>query len=35
VHAVPEGKDMLILIWSHGGTTYRVIHPDLSKQNGM
>ena len=35
VHSVPNGKDILLLIWSHGGTTYRVLHPDQSTQNGM
>jgi serine protease Do len=35
VHAVPAGKDILLLVWSHGGATYRVLHPDQSSQNGM
>jgi serine protease Do len=36
VHAVPAGKDILLLVWSRGGTTYRVIHPDEgSTNNGM
>jgi serine protease Do len=35
VHAVPAGKDILLLVWSHGGTTYRVVHLDGDKQNGM
>jgi serine protease Do len=35
VHGVPAGKDILLLVWSRGGTTYRVVHPDLSNQNGM
>jgi serine protease Do len=30
VHAAPAGKDILLLVWSHGGTTYRVVHPDSS-----
>ena len=30
VHAVPNGKDILLLVWSHGGATYRVVHPDGS-----
>jgi serine protease Do len=35
VHSSPDGKDILLLVWSRGGTTYRVVHPDDSKQNGM
>jgi serine protease Do len=35
VHGVPNGKDILLLVWSHGGTTYRVVHPDQSTDNGM
>jgi len=28
VHATPAGKDLLLLVWSKGGATYRVVHPD-------
>jgi len=35
VHSFPAGKDILLLVWSHGGTTYRVLHPDQGKENGM
>ena len=35
VHSVPAGKDILLLVWSRGGTTYRVVHPDQEKQSGM
>jgi serine protease Do len=28
VHSVPPGKDILLLVWSKGGTTYRVLHPE-------
>jgi serine protease Do len=35
VHSVPAGKDILLLVWSRGGTTYRVVHPEQSKENGM
>ena len=35
VHANPDGKDILLLVWSKGGSSYRVIHPDSSNQNGM
>jgi len=36
VHANP-GKDVLLLVWSHGNATYRVLHPDNNSdsQNGM
>jgi len=34
VHAVPAGKDVLLLVWSHGGASYRVVHPAEGKQNG-
>ncbi len=34
VHAVPAGKDILLLVWSHGGASYRVVHPAQSEQNG-
>ena len=26
VKAAPDGKDILLLVWSRGGTTYRVLH---------
>jgi serine protease Do len=35
VHATPAGKDILLLVWSRGGTTYRVVHTDQSSQNGL
>jgi serine protease Do len=35
VHAVPAGKDILLLVWSRGGATYRVVHPSENNQNGM
>ena len=34
IHAVPNGKDILLLVWSNGGASFRVIHPDQSLQNG-
>ncbi|MBV8673598.1 MAG: Do family serine endopeptidase [Acidobacteriaceae bacterium] len=34
VHANP-GKDVLLLVWSHGNATYRVLHTDEGTQNGM
>jgi serine protease Do len=35
VHAAPAGKDILLLVWSRGGTTYRVVHTDQNTQNGL
>jgi len=35
VHALPEGKDILLLVWSHGGASYRVVHPAQNSDNGM
>jgi serine protease Do len=35
VRSVPEGKSILLLVWSKGGTSYRVVHPDESGQSGM
>ncbi len=27
VKALPAGKDMLLLVWANGGSSYRVVHP--------
>jgi len=27
VRAIPEGQDVLLLVWSKGGESYRVVHP--------
>jgi serine protease Do len=35
IHTVPAGKDILLLVWTNGGASYRVIHPDEANQNGM
>jgi serine protease Do len=35
VHASPAGKDILLLVWSNGGASYRVVHPDQNPQSGM
>ncbi|MGA2570452.1 MAG: Do family serine endopeptidase [Terracidiphilus sp.] len=35
VHAAPEGKDILLLVWSNGGASYRVVHPEQSAQPGL
>ena len=34
LHASPAGKDILLLVWSHGGASYRVVHPAQGAQNG-
>jgi serine protease Do len=25
--SVPKGQDALVLVWSNGGTSFRVLHP--------
>ena len=35
VHAVPQNKDILLLVWSNGGASYRVVHPEENSQSGM
>ena len=36
VKASPADKDMLLLVWANGGSSYRVIHPEAaSGSNGM
>lgn len=35
LHAVPAGKDILLLVWSHGGASYRVVHPEQKADSGM
>jgi serine protease Do len=34
-HANPAGKDLLLLVWSQGNASYRVVHTDGGEQNGM
>jgi serine protease Do len=34
VHASPEGKDILLLVWSNGGASFLVLHPNENLQNG-
>ena len=34
VHAAPAGKDILLLVYSHGGASYHVVHPAQGNQNG-
>ncbi len=33
-HAAPAGKDLLLLVWSQGNASYRVVHTDGSEQSG-
>jgi serine protease Do len=33
-HAAPAGKDLLLLVWSQGNASYRVVHTDSGNQNG-
>jgi serine protease Do len=35
VHSAPANQDLLLLVWSNGNASYRVIHPDQGSQNGM
>jgi len=35
VHKVPNGQDLLVLVWSKGGASYRTIHADGGNQNGF
>jgi serine protease Do len=35
VHATPAGKDILLLVWSKGNDSFRVVHPSDGNQNGM
>jgi serine protease Do len=34
VHQTKDGKDLLLLVWSKGNSSYRTIHPDQDNQNG-
>src|SRR3984957_16155357 len=34
-HANPAGKDLLLLVWSQGNASYRVVHTDGGEQNCM
>ncbi|WP_446741661.1 Do family serine endopeptidase [Silvibacterium acidisoli] len=33
VHGSPSGKDLLLLVWSQGGSSYRIIHPENNNNN--
>ena len=34
VHQSPEGKDLLLLVWSKGGASYRTVHPNADGPKG-
>jgi serine protease Do len=34
VHQNKDGKELLMLVWSKGNSSYRTIHPDQDNQNG-
>ena len=34
IHNNPEGKDILLLVWSHGNASYRTLTTDAAHQNG-
>jgi serine protease Do len=34
IHASPAGKDVLLLVWSHGNASYRTVKPDAASGNG-
>ena len=35
IHATPQDKDVLLLVWSNGVASYRVVHPEENAQSGM
>jgi serine protease Do len=35
VRANPAGKDLLLLVWSQGNASFRVVHPETGNQGGM
>ena len=35
LHSVPDGKDILLLVWSRGGASYRVVHTGQNSESGM
>ena len=34
IHQSPQGKDLLLLVWSKGNASYRTLHPDQDQPNG-
>jgi serine protease Do len=35
LHSAPDGKDILLLVWTKGGASYRVVHPAQNAESGM
>jgi serine protease Do len=35
VKQLPAGKDLLLLVWANGGSSYRVVHPAGAPSSGM
>ena len=35
VHSTPAGKDILLLVWSRGNATYRIVHTDQTSESGL
>ena len=35
VHGNPADRDILLLVWSRGNASYRIVHSDPNNQNGM
>jgi serine protease Do len=35
MHTSPAGRDILLLVWSKGNNSYRVVHPASEGQSGM
>jgi len=35
VRSTPAGKDILLLVWSKGNNSYRVVHPSSASNSGM
>ncbi len=35
IRAVPQNKDVLLLVWANGGASYRVVHPQDNAESGM
>ena len=35
VHGTPAGKDILLLVWSKGNSSFRVVHPTEGSPSGM
>ncbi|HTZ57042.1 MAG TPA: trypsin-like peptidase domain-containing protein [Acidobacteriaceae bacterium] len=33
VQGAPAGKDMLLLVWANGGSSYRIVHPEAASGN--